>query len=922
MSTGSKTIENLEEVKILDDKDQFLFFQNSTKKTKRITKGNMANSGGGLRGIFINATTNENVWGVADYARTTANAANISSSGAQASASGRNKIFYQIDPIKNGSQGHPKVAQFQGYILGTTLSADALIVNGGVPIRVGSVLTGTGISAGTVVTAFDTGTGGAGTYTINNSQTVGSAGSKITITADPQFLEGDIWYETDNNYRTYRRSSAGTWLSAFAPILTLDGNNKVSGFVRVSDINGNTATDEFAVVASKFQIWNGSSDEVPFTVDASSPAVTFTGSITGSVLTLNTNASGTLKLGTTLTGAGVAANTVIKILLSGTIGQSGSTYFLSQITNPSVSSVSMTASYAGQVRITDALIQTLDAGKITSGFLSSQVIELPNSQSYIQSANFVETWVSGKQYVKDGERTQPSDQSRVKVLGNDGNYTVYKAKTTHTSGGTFPGESADWTSVGVPQTLQGFRIVGNGQADFQDCTVLGTIRSSVGHFGSNVNAVKIDSGGLVIGTSGSIISAGVSWADGGSGSKGTFSGTGFFLGYTGGNATVYQFHIGNPSGNYLRWDGSVLKVNGNIVGGSTVGTNSTDVGLLMNTQYGIRRSVDDGTLTLTGGNGNGVYFGAQIDLVGSMFKLGADLSGDDGSGTLQISAGYRNLANPNYYDGPLDGAIIFRTLREENDQDDETDVSKAAHSGAQRFRIELDGTVRVVYTGNASVAGDYGKVHRNDITRNLNPGRFLVEGTSGTKEVQIKDGKIEFSSAANTYDVNLYRQAADNLGTDDNIVIGVSTNRYLYFYNTGGQIVWPSANGTWTGTSVNLYRGGADLLKTDDDFEAVSVTSTSTKRVKKNIKTYKVGLKIVENLKPVSYKRKMNGQEDIGFIAEEVNEVLPVIVRKDEENIPQSMDYSKLTVVLVNAVKELSAEINELKKKLKDANSN
>jgi len=144
----------------------------------------------------------------------------------------------------------------------------------------------------------------------------------------------------------------------------------------------------------------------------------------------------------------------------------------------------------------------------------------------------------------------------------------------------------------------------------------------------------------------------------------------------------------------------------------------------------------------------------------------------------------------------------------------------------------------------------------------------------------------------------------------------------LYFYNTGGQIVWPSANGNWSGTSVNLYRGGGDLLKTDDDFEAVSVTSTSTKRVKKNIKTYKVGLKIVENLKPVSYKRKMNGQEDIGFIAEEVNEVLPVIVRKDDENIPQSMDYSKLTVVLVNAVKELSAEIKELKKKLKDANSN
>ena len=145
---------------------------------------------------------------------------------------------------------------------------------------------------------------------------------------------------------------------------------------------------------------------------------------------------------------------------------------------------------------------------------------------------------------------------------------------------------------------------------------------------------------------------------------------------------------------------------------------------------------------MTGGNGNGIYYGAQIDLVGSIFKQGADLSGDDGSGTVQISAGYRKLTSPNWYDGPLDGAIIFRTLREENDQDDETDVSKAAHSGAQRFRIELDGTVRVVYTGDASLSTDYGKVHRNDVARNLNPGRFIVEGQTSAKNVTIKNGQI------------------------------------------------------------------------------------------------------------------------------------------------------------------------------------
>ena len=46
MSTGSKTIADLPEVQILDDKDQFLFFQNSSKKARKITRNNMLNSRG------------------------------------------------------------------------------------------------------------------------------------------------------------------------------------------------------------------------------------------------------------------------------------------------------------------------------------------------------------------------------------------------------------------------------------------------------------------------------------------------------------------------------------------------------------------------------------------------------------------------------------------------------------------------------------------------------------------------------------------------------------------------------------------------------------------------------------------------------------------------------------------------------------
>jgi hypothetical protein len=58
-----------------------------------------------------------------------------------------------------------------GSIAGTTLTVSA-VTSGA--LAVGQPITGTGVTAGTVITALGTGTGGVGTYTVNNTQTVAS----------------------------------------------------------------------------------------------------------------------------------------------------------------------------------------------------------------------------------------------------------------------------------------------------------------------------------------------------------------------------------------------------------------------------------------------------------------------------------------------------------------------------------------------------------------------------------------------------------------------------------------------------------------------------------------------------------------------------------------------------------------------------
>lgn len=73
----------------------------------------------------------------------------------------------------------PTESSFTGSISGTTLTV-ASVSSGA--LAVGQTVTGSGVTAGTIITAFGSGSGQAGTYTVNTSQTVGSEGMNTTPT--------------------------------------------------------------------------------------------------------------------------------------------------------------------------------------------------------------------------------------------------------------------------------------------------------------------------------------------------------------------------------------------------------------------------------------------------------------------------------------------------------------------------------------------------------------------------------------------------------------------------------------------------------------------------------------------------------------------------------------------------------------------
>ena len=65
------------------------------------------------------------------------------------------------------------------------------------------------------------------------------------------------------------------------------------------------------------------------------------------------------------------------------------------------------------------------------------------------------------------------------------------------------------------------------------------------------------------------------------------------------------------------------------------------------------------------------------------------------------------------------------------------------------------------------------------------------------------------------------------------------------------------------------------------------------------------------------WKNKLYGGDDeYGFIAEDTAKILPHVVTFSEEGKPEGIQYTKMTAVLLEAIKEQQTQIDELKSKL------
>ena len=108
----------------------------------------------------------------------------------------------------------------------------------------------------------------------------------------------------------------------------------------------------------------------------------------------------------------------------------------------------------------------------------------------------------------------------------------------------------------------------------------------------------------------------------------------------------------------------------------------------------------------------------------------------------------------------------------------------------------------------------------------------------------------------------------------------------------------------------SLYSGGTNQLCYSGSSSPFSLAQCSSSiRYKKDVENFSSGLDLVKRLRPVTFTWKSNNQRDLGFVAEEVNAVEPLMTTYNEKGEVEGVKYDRISAALVNAVNEQQTEI-------------
>jgi len=177
-------------------------------------------------------------------------------------------------------------------------------------------------------------------------------------------------------------------------------------------------------------------------------------------------------------------------------------------------------------------------------------------------------------------------------------------------------------------------------------------------------------------------------------------------------------------------------------------------------------------------------------------------------------------------------------------------------------------------------------------------------------------------------------RSSGSRGGYDGIVFDGGGDVAIMYDGNGNGGLYRQANGRWhiyhhVGNNC-LAIGGSGTSSTyeayvhGDLYATGNITAYSDARIKENVVTIDSALEKVESMRGVYYNKidDPDKTKEVGFIAQEVNEVIPEAVTYAEDVDQYGVKYANITALLVESVKELSQQVKDLQAEVKELKEN
>jgi hypothetical protein len=318
-------------------------------------------------------------------------------------------------------------------------------------------------------------------------------------------------------------------------------------------------------------------------------------------------------------------------------------------------------------------------------------------------------------------------------------------------------------------------------------------------------------------------------------------------------------------------------------------------------------SIANGTTRLVSTDGTNWYdvfsLAGSIDLQGQELILDADADTSitaDTDDQIDFKIGNTDVAN---FKNSSSDFVITSAVQ------DKDIVFKGDDGGSGITALTLDMSDAGAATFNAGVTATTGTFSGVvDADAGVTIDNITIDGT----EIDLSSGDLTLDVAG---DIVLDAGGNDLIFQSGGTAIGHITNSssdlVIESKVSDKDMIFKGNDGGSGVTALTLDMSGAGAATFNND-----VTAFSDKRLKTDIKNIDDALSKVMKMQGVYYKRNdiQDAKEQVGVLAQDMEEILPqVVITADDDIKTKSVDYGKLTSVLIESIKQLKTEIDELK---------